>query len=590
MKYSLSLVHFALLANAVPVRQADGEAYAGGPNGMTQGGSTGSQQHGQIQSSCTGVKKEMLEKALGDCATRARAALETCKDTKSGSELVKLFFKNDDEGTRAQAAKVFGAILKECEAKEAGKTTISCGDEMNLCHQGQNGYTSSVGGQGIFICDRGFQTSSNQTKNCGSHDLAFTVLHEMSHSQAWTDDIGNGYGMQAVTNLPAQMNLRHADTYSLFAQAVSFNCTTQEAMAGISSPSMHGRPGAGQMADSGGAGPLQQGQNGGNHQQGGAVNGMNGGPSAAYGPGAGQGQQGQVGNYQQNGAANQEPYPAYSPNPGYSPNPPPPAGAGQGMQGGNYQQPGMPPSNMNGNREHATGGQAEGEGYNSVESGKGPSGSEHSNGQGEQKTPPSAEAVEESYDTGAGREGAEMAAPAGIKGKTPGGGNPLGHSAENGDCPEEQGRPPYGPGGGINTAGGIMNRPGGKANGPPSSPEGQTTYAEGEKQPEGEVRQPEGEVRQPDGETTYSEGEAKQPEGEAMQPEGETNYSEGEAKQPGGETTYSKGEARQPEGETTYSKGEAMQPGGNVQGPGGKTKYPGGKSQGPGGETGSLDY
>ena len=79
----------------------------------------------------------------------------------------------------------------------------------------------------IFHCDLFFEKPA-QAHKCYSTSQASTTLHEMTHlSQIGDTDDFDSYGYDAVQVLNANDNLKHADTYEMFAQAVRLDCPVQ---------------------------------------------------------------------------------------------------------------------------------------------------------------------------------------------------------------------------------------------------------------------------------------------------------------------------------------------------------------------------
>jgi deuterolysin len=74
-------------------------------------------------------------------------------------------------------------------------------------------------------CPLFFSGLTALSRQCHAQDQATTVLHEMTHltQVKGTSDYG-GYGYNFVRSLSASQNLNHADTYTLFAQALYAGC------------------------------------------------------------------------------------------------------------------------------------------------------------------------------------------------------------------------------------------------------------------------------------------------------------------------------------------------------------------------------
>lgn len=79
----------------------------------------------------------------------------------------------------------------------------------------------------MVYCPLYFQTLPDVTTRCHARDKAGTNMHEATHLTQikGTDDYGGyGYGYGFVRSLSGAQNLNHADTYALFANAVSLGC------------------------------------------------------------------------------------------------------------------------------------------------------------------------------------------------------------------------------------------------------------------------------------------------------------------------------------------------------------------------------
>ncbi|KAH8836253.1 hypothetical protein RJ55_10022 [Drechmeria coniospora] len=247
MKYYLLLNQCALLATAIPARRPSkplADAVASGvtvssddSTGTNYDATTVLQKRSKIQSTCGG-REAAIKEALQVCASRARAGQQFALDSQSGSDIMKLFFKNDDESTRQRVANLLSKVAKECEANGDGETTIGCTEnEYKLCVNGggTKAYSNKIGGSEIYLCDVAFNEPFKKAKNCGARDLAFTMLHEMTHSRGSTNDFSS-YGINAVQRLTPDQNIQHADSYALFATAVASKCTAKEARDGLGAP------------------------------------------------------------------------------------------------------------------------------------------------------------------------------------------------------------------------------------------------------------------------------------------------------------------------------------------------------------------
>ncbi|KAI1039448.1 hypothetical protein LB505_002667 [Fusarium chuoi] len=180
------------------------------------------QKRAQVQSDCSGSKLQVTQAALSNCARQASAAQEAASNGPAAK--VEEYFKNSDAATRSTVADVFAKIAAECGSTNAGDTRYYCTDVYGACQNGVLAYTVP-GGNYMAYCDLYFERLPATTSTCHAQDQGNTNLHEMTHLNQikGTSDYG-GYGYNFIQSLTAEQNINHADTYALFANAVSLGC------------------------------------------------------------------------------------------------------------------------------------------------------------------------------------------------------------------------------------------------------------------------------------------------------------------------------------------------------------------------------
>lgn len=170
---------------------------------------------------CTGSQLNVTQTALGHCARIAAAAKRAAlTDGKRMTE----YFKSDANATRSEVAAVFDKIADECGSTDSGVSEYYCSDPYGGCSGGVLAYTVPARSY-MAYCPLYFRELPALTQTCHDQDQATTNLHEMTHLREikGTEDYG-GYGYEFVRGLTAEQNINHADTYTMFANAVALDC------------------------------------------------------------------------------------------------------------------------------------------------------------------------------------------------------------------------------------------------------------------------------------------------------------------------------------------------------------------------------
>lgn len=175
-----------------------------------------------VQSDCSGTRGTATRNAISNCRTLAQRAQQSAS---SGSaSKFQEYFKTTSSSTRSTVAAVFGRVASECGSTTSGASRYYCSDVLGACSSGVLAYTQPSAS--IMVnCPLFFSGLPASSSTCHAQDQRTTILHEMTHlSQvAGTDDFG-GYGYNFVRSLSASQNLNHADTYTLYAQALAVGC------------------------------------------------------------------------------------------------------------------------------------------------------------------------------------------------------------------------------------------------------------------------------------------------------------------------------------------------------------------------------
>lgn len=175
----------------------------------------------RIQSGCTGTRLSASQAALSRCASLARTGQQAAQS--GAAAKMTEFYKSSTTATRNEVATVFSRAATECGSTNGGVSTYYCTDPYGACQGSVLAYTvpsASV----MAYCNSFFNMPAAST-SCYGQDQGNTVLHEVTHLRQikGTEDYG-GYGYNFVRSLSAAQNLNHADTYTLFAQAISRGC------------------------------------------------------------------------------------------------------------------------------------------------------------------------------------------------------------------------------------------------------------------------------------------------------------------------------------------------------------------------------
>ncbi|KID83919.1 metallo-endopeptidase [Metarhizium guizhouense ARSEF 977] len=179
-------------------------------------------------------QKDVIETALKTCVQYAEAGAKEANNKEN--PLFEFFFKKENDAQRGQVAEQLQAIANECRATQGGAISVTCTDGTIEKCTGPDGrdYTAwanqklgSTPGSIVQLCKPFFGSLGS---GCGQLDRPGVLVHEFSHALVGTDDFkdSGGYGLGVVLKLPASDNLKHADTWALFAQAASLGCTTEQ--------------------------------------------------------------------------------------------------------------------------------------------------------------------------------------------------------------------------------------------------------------------------------------------------------------------------------------------------------------------------
>ncbi|GJN78781.1 hypothetical protein PLIIFM63780_002290 [Purpureocillium lilacinum] len=180
------------------------------------------QKRTRVQSDCKGKQLEVTQTALHNCASIARKAQ---KAAASGSAAkLEEYFKSSSKKVRDTVSAVFGRVASECGSTKSGVSTYHCQDPYGECRGRILAYTMPERSVMVY-CPLYFDDLPDLTETCHAQDKAGTNLHESTHLTQikGTDDYG-GYGYDFIRSLSAAQNLNHADTYTLYAQAVHVGC------------------------------------------------------------------------------------------------------------------------------------------------------------------------------------------------------------------------------------------------------------------------------------------------------------------------------------------------------------------------------
>ncbi|KAK6225844.1 deuterolysin metalloprotease [Colletotrichum tabaci] len=175
-----------------------------------------------VQSDCTGTRRTATVNAISRCRSLAVAASQAAASGPAAR--MTEYFKSSTTATRNSVATVFRNIVSECGSTTSGVSRQYCTDVYGACSGGVIAYT--VPAQNYMVnCPYFFNNMVAASSTCHAQDQQTTILHEMTHLRQikGTSDYG-GYGYNFVRSLSAAQNLNHADTYTLFAQAIYAGC------------------------------------------------------------------------------------------------------------------------------------------------------------------------------------------------------------------------------------------------------------------------------------------------------------------------------------------------------------------------------
>ncbi|VUC35450.1 unnamed protein product [Clonostachys rosea] len=169
------------------------------------------------RNTCKGSKLTVAKNSLKRCYNNSK---QSAKAARSGSaSRMKEYFKSASSSTRKTVAGVFDSIAKECSSNTAGQIFFSC-TNTKYCKD-HSGVVAYAYGKDTVFCPAWFQQPVNGA--CHQGDKASVIIHEFSHSLKGTKDY-NAYGYAALRRLPAAKNIKHADSYTYFSNAVEVNC------------------------------------------------------------------------------------------------------------------------------------------------------------------------------------------------------------------------------------------------------------------------------------------------------------------------------------------------------------------------------
>lgn len=175
-----------------------------------------------VQSDCSGSSRTATVNAISNCRSLASAASQAASSG-DASKMTE-YFKSSSSSTRSTVAAVFSRVASECGSTSSGVSRQYCSDVYGACSSGVLAYTLPSASY-MVNCPLYFSALPALSRTCHAQDQATTTLHEMTHlSQIkGTQDYGV-YGYSGVRGLTAAQNLNHADTYSLFSNAIYVGC------------------------------------------------------------------------------------------------------------------------------------------------------------------------------------------------------------------------------------------------------------------------------------------------------------------------------------------------------------------------------
>ncbi len=172
-----------------------------------------------ISSDCTGDQLSAIRAGFSGSVALAKIGKDAASSASSAK--MKEFFKSDSQATRNKVAAVFGASATECAAT-SNAATVHCADIYNDCQNRYLAFTYPASSEMVY-CPSHFATPATTT-GCYDQSQENTILHESTHLTYVGDTEDYAYGYDDVVRLSTQKALANADTYAIFAQAVSQGC------------------------------------------------------------------------------------------------------------------------------------------------------------------------------------------------------------------------------------------------------------------------------------------------------------------------------------------------------------------------------
>ncbi|KAH7138855.1 metallo proteinase [Dendryphion nanum] len=173
-----------------------------------------------VQSDCTGTRRTQVTTAISNCRSLAATASSAAN---SNNAKMTEYFKSTSASAKSTVATVFNRIVSECGSTTSGNSRFYCTDVYGACSSNVIAYT--LPSQSYMAYCNLFFTMPALSRTCHAQDQATTVLHEATHlTQVKGTSDYNGYGYNFVRSLSSSQNLNHADTYTLFAQALYAGC------------------------------------------------------------------------------------------------------------------------------------------------------------------------------------------------------------------------------------------------------------------------------------------------------------------------------------------------------------------------------
>ncbi|KAL2831475.1 Deuterolysin metalloprotease family-domain-containing protein [Aspergillus cavernicola] len=173
-------------------------------------------------SGCSGTRGTSLQTALRNTVSLANAAASAASQ---GGTRFNTFFRTTSSSARSTVAARFQAVAREASSTSSGAITYHCSDTYGYCSSNVLAYTLPADNI-IANCDIYYSALPAVTSSCYAQDQATTTLHELTHAPGvyspGTQDYA--YGYSAAISLSSSQALNNADSYALFANAVSLGC------------------------------------------------------------------------------------------------------------------------------------------------------------------------------------------------------------------------------------------------------------------------------------------------------------------------------------------------------------------------------